>query len=64
MNDTRRWHKSSYSGTSANCVEACTTDEAAVAVRDSKNVNGPELVFAPQAWTAFVQAIKRGEFSL
>jgi hypothetical protein len=63
MNDTRRWHKSSHSGTSANCVEACT-DEAAVAVRDSKNVDGPELAFSPQAWTAFVQAIVRGEFDL
>jgi hypothetical protein len=63
MNDIRQWHKSSYSGTSANCVEACT-DQAAVAVRDSKNANGAELVFTPQAWTAFVRAIKRGEFSL
>ena len=63
MNDTRQWHKSSYSGTSANCVEVCT-NEAAVAVRDSKNANGPELVFTPQVWTAFVAGIKRGEFSL
>lgn len=63
MNDTRRWHKSSYSGTSANCVEA-STDQAAVAVRDSKSANGPELMFTPQAWTAFVAGIKRGEFDL
>jgi len=60
MTDTRHWHKSTHSGTSANCVEACT-DQAAVAVRDSKNENGPELEFTPQAWTAFTQAIKRGE---
>ena len=63
MNDIRQWHKSSYSGTSANCVEACT-DQAAVAVRDSKNANGPELVFTPQAWTTFLAGIKRGELDL
>jgi hypothetical protein len=35
-----------------------------VAVRDSKNVPGPELTVSDQAWSAFVQGIKHGEFGL
>jgi Domain of unknown function (DUF397) len=63
MNDTRVWRKSSYSGTSANCVEVCT-GKATVTVRDSKDVNGPQLTFTGQAWTAFVAGIKRREIDL
>jgi hypothetical protein len=33
-----------------------------VAVRDSKNVAGPELEFTSGAWSDFVRAIKDGEF--
>jgi hypothetical protein len=35
-----------------------------VAVRDSKNVPGPELTISGQAWSQFIQGIKRGEFQL
>jgi Domain of unknown function (DUF397) len=58
---TRTWRKSSYSSAQGNCVEVCT-NEATVAVRDSKNVAGPELEFTGQAWTDFVQGVKDGEF--
>jgi Domain of unknown function (DUF397) len=61
--NTRQWRKSSYSGTGANCVEV-RTDTSTVAVRDSKDVAGPELAFTGQAWSAFVAAVKRGELSL
>ena len=47
-----RWHKSSYSSASGQCVEV------AVVVRDSKNLAGPELVFTRQAWAAFVEGVK------
>jgi hypothetical protein len=57
---TRTWRKSSYSTAQGNCVEVCT-DEATVAVRDSKNVAGPELEFTGPAWADFVQGIKDGE---
>lgn len=60
----RTWRKSSYSTAQGNCVEVCVQDESPVAVRDSKDVTGPELEFTGQAWTAFIQAIKRGEFDL
>jgi Domain of unknown function (DUF397) len=53
------WRRSSYSGTNGNCVEAAAA-RAAVAVRDSKDPDGPRLVFAPVAWRAFAAAVKAG----
>jgi hypothetical protein len=35
-----------------------------VAVRDSKNVPGPELQITDQAWSAFVTSVQGGEFAL
>ncbi|GAA1153532.1 DUF397 domain-containing protein [Streptomyces hebeiensis] len=49
------WFKSSYSdGTNGNsCIEVATTP-GTVHVRDSKNVEGPRLALAPNAWAGFV----------
>jgi len=48
------WFKSSYSGANDNdCVEVAATP-GTVHVRDSKNVQGPRLAFAPEAWADFV----------
>ncbi|NEB08585.1 DUF397 domain-containing protein [Streptomyces coelicoflavus] len=49
------WFKSSYSSGSEgdSCVEIAT-DPATVHVRDSKNLRGPRLAFAPAAWTGFL----------
>jgi hypothetical protein len=60
---SREWRKSSYSGNSGNCVEVCADHAGTVAVRDSKNVAGPELAVSSGAWSEFVQAIKRNEFA-
>lgn len=60
---TRTWRKSSYSSGQGNCVEV-STDADTVAVRDSKNVPGPELAVSDQTWSAFLQGIKQGEFDL
>lgn len=48
------WFKSSYSSSSDgnDCVEVATTP-AVIHVRDSKDVHGPHLTFAPHAWTEF-----------
>jgi hypothetical protein len=57
------WRTSSYSGNNGGaCVEITTMDKPAptVAVRDSKNPNGPSLAFSPEAWTAFTRYAKRG----
>ena len=49
-----KWVKSSYSGSDNNdCVEVATTP-GTIHVRDSKNVQGPRLAFAPEAWADFV----------
>jgi hypothetical protein len=54
------WRKSSYSGSNGGaCVEVGTTGRA-VAVRDSKDLDGPLLTFAADTWTAFAEQVKTG----
>jgi hypothetical protein len=50
------WRKSSYSNGQANCVEVAHGGPV-VAVRDSKNPDGPVLVFGAGEWRAFVAGI-------
>jgi hypothetical protein len=58
------WRKSSRStGAGGNCVEVAFL-EGAVAVRDSKDPDGPALVFTPHEWESFVGGAKHGEFEL
>ncbi|MEU9764077.1 DUF397 domain-containing protein [Streptomyces sp. NPDC047987] len=48
------WFKSSYSSNDGpDCVEVAVVP-GAVRVRDSKDVLGPQLGFAPAAWAEFV----------
>jgi uncharacterized protein DUF397 len=55
------WRKSSYSGNNGgNCVEVATASYA-VAVRDSKDPDGPRLSFTAEAWDAFVRDVKDGQ---
>ena len=52
------WWKSSRSGgNGGQCVEMATVSDA-VAVRDSKNPEGPALLFDRGAWSAFTSAVK------
>jgi hypothetical protein len=55
------WKKSSRSGAAGHCVEIAFVGQA-TAVRDSKDPNGPALVFTPAEWDAFVGGAKDGEF--
>jgi hypothetical protein len=55
---TTPWRKSSYSNTGANCVEVARTRSGKVAVRDSKNPDGPVLSFSLDEWKAFVAKIQ------
>ncbi len=60
-----RWRKSSYSGNGGgNCVEVASNLHNIVAVRDSKNPDGPSLACTRGAWSEFVDCIKEGEFDL
>ncbi|MEU9077662.1 DUF397 domain-containing protein [Kitasatospora sp. NPDC048538] len=58
------WFKSSYSSNGGECVEVAgnLTAVDAVPVRDSKDPHGPALVFPVEAWSAFVSAVRGGEF--
>jgi hypothetical protein len=57
------WFKSSYSNNGGACIEAAPGFvPGSVPVRDSKDPQGPALVFGVDAFAAFVQAVKAGEF--
>ena len=55
--------RSSGSG-SGDCVEVARNLPGVVGVRDSKNPDGPALVFSPAEWSAFLGGVKSGEFDL
>lgn len=56
-----RWRKSSRSnGNGGECVEVAVNLPGVVAVRDSKNPEGPALLFTPQVWADFLTRIKTG----
>ena len=56
----RRWRKSSRSQFN-NCVEVCFVDDR-VPLRNSRDPDGPVLVFTAPEWDAFVAGVKLGEF--
>ncbi|HEY1639341.1 MAG TPA: DUF397 domain-containing protein [Streptosporangiaceae bacterium] len=56
------WRKAKASGTSGNCVEVARNLPGIVAVRDSKDRQGPALVFRPADWAAFTAGVRAGEF--
>jgi hypothetical protein len=54
------WRRSSHSTAANNCVETAHLASGKLAVRDSKDRQGPALLFAPQAWADFVRALSDG----
>lgn len=63
--DRAQWRKSSYSGgNGGGCVEVARNLPGLVAVRDSKDPEGPALTISPAGWDAFLEGIKQGDFDL
>ncbi|TDC57134.1 DUF397 domain-containing protein [Micromonospora sp. KC207] len=58
-----RWRKSTRSGNEGACVEVADNLPGVVGVRDSKDVAGPALVFAPASWAAFVAGVRAAALS-
>jgi hypothetical protein len=69
-----RWRKSTFSGNNGgDCVEVAELtsgsenahpghDDALIAVRDSKDPDGPKLFFTPAEWDAFLNGVKANQF--
>ncbi|WP_020667897.1 DUF397 domain-containing protein [Amycolatopsis nigrescens] len=51
------WHKSSYSGSNAECVEVSHAPDL-VAVRDSKHPAGGVLPLTPTTFAAFLNTLR------
>lgn len=58
------WRKASTSQVNGNCVEVALVPGGGVAVRDSKDPDGPVLRFSASEWAAFVEGVANGEFGL
>ena len=53
--DNVTWRKASYSGDNGGgCVEVAVAAAAQVAVRDSKDPDGPALTFTAPRWREFI----------
>lgn len=60
--DAAVWRKASKSGTHGNCVEVASNLPGVVAMRDSKNPDGPKLTLDPTSWSRFLAALRQGAF--
>ena len=62
---TAPWVKSSYSGpTGGNCVEVAFLADGDVAMRNSRDPDGPALIFTRAEWDAFLGGAREGEFGI
>ncbi|SEG87484.1 protein of unknown function [Thermomonospora echinospora] len=57
------WRKSTRSSGTGECVEVAGLPRT-IAVRDSKDPDGPKLSFTPRTWEAFNAGIKSGDYDL
>ncbi|GGS64908.1 DUF397 domain-containing protein [Streptomyces griseoviridis] len=55
------WTKSRHSNAEGNCVEVARVD-GGIALRNSRDPDGPALVYTPAEVAAFLAGAKDGEF--
>lgn len=63
MDGTLNWFTSSYSPNGQSCVECARIPGGGMAVRDSKNPDGPVLRFTATEWQGFVAGVHNAEFA-
>ena len=56
------WQKSSRSNPSGNCVECAPLADGGVAVRNSRDPEGPTLIYTPAEIEAFILGVRDGDF--
>ncbi|MGX1135348.1 hypothetical protein RKD49_007538 [Streptomyces glaucescens] len=57
-----QWIKSRHSNAEGNCVEVAPLADGAVALRNSRDPDGPALVYTAAEVAAFLAGAKDGEF--
>jgi hypothetical protein len=57
-----RWRKSSISNSQGTCVELARLGGGEFAVRNSRNPEGPALIYTRAEIAALIEGVKRGEF--
>jgi hypothetical protein len=56
------WTKSSHSNATGNCVELAGLPDGSVAIRNSRDPDGPALVYTRDEIAAFVAGARDGDF--
>jgi hypothetical protein len=62
MDTPMNWRKSSFSGSTNECVEIANLADGGRAVRDSKSPDDGFFRFTAGEWAAFISGVKAGEF--
>ncbi len=57
-----RWQKSHYSNSQGTCVEMALLPGGDIAVRNSRDPNGPTLIYTKAEIQALLQGAKDGDF--
>lgn len=56
------WQKSGRSNPSGNCVECAALPGGEVAMRNSRDPQGPALIYTPAEIEAFILGVRDGDF--
>jgi len=57
------WRTSSYTNNGGACVEVADNQPGVVAIRDSKDHNGPILLLTPIQWREFISKLRANAVS-